>query len=188
MDSLPSSNSEEIPESLVQMPNIWHLLEISHFHRSPSTGQLVTHVCWPTCSCAVKGLDFCFHLHFSLVLPLYLVYTALLFCYMCKLFQTACVRKQNINKQDPMILHLEIIFTVFLRKGAIQHNITGRLEVSELYLKLHLWAMKWNSDFFFFLWKQGYRNTSLDVSNWQFCTTYLTHEITYINIICPENT
>ena len=40
MDSLPISNSEEIPESLVQMPNIWHLLEISHFHRSPSTGQL----------------------------------------------------------------------------------------------------------------------------------------------------
>lgn len=68
---------------------------------------------------------------------------------MCKLFQTAYVRKQNINKQDPMILHLEIIFRVLLRKDEIQHNITGRLQVSDLCLKLHLWAMEWNSDFFF---------------------------------------
>ena len=115
------------------------------FHRAIT----VSHVCWPTCFCAIKGLDFCFHLHFFLVLSLYLVYTTLLFCYMCKLFQTACVRKQNINKQDPMILHLKIIFRVFLRKGVIQHNITGRLQISELYLKLHLWAVTCNSDFFF---------------------------------------
>lgn len=141
-------------ESLVQMPNIcscWAIVgNVSFpqvtFHRAVT----VTHVCRPTCSCAIKGLDFCFHLHFFLVLPLYLIYTVLLFCYMCKLFQTACVRKQNINKQDPMILHLEIIFRVLLRKDVIQHNMTGRQQVSELCLKLHLWAMEWNSDFFFF--------------------------------------
>lgn len=153
-----TSNQQLRRDSGVFSANAQHLAFVGNFsfpqvtfHRAVT----VTHVCWPTCSCVIEGLDFCFHLHFFLVLPLYLVYTALLFCYMCKLFQTACVRKQNINKQDPMILHLEIIFTVFLRKGAIQHNITGRLQVNELYLKLHLWAVKWNSVLFFFSVKAG---------------------------------
>ena len=87
--------------------NAQHPLMVT-FHRAPSTGQSQLHVCWPTWSRPIPGLDFCFHLHFFLVLPLYLVYIALLFCYMCKLFQIACERKQRINKQDPMILHVEI--------------------------------------------------------------------------------
>lgn len=129
--------------------HVGHLLEMSHFHRSPSTGQLQLLMCaGPPVPVPLKAWIFAFIYIFSQSY-LFALFILLLFCYMCKLFRTACVRKQNINKQDPMILHLEIIFRVLLRKDAIQHNMTGRLQVSELCLKLHLWAMEWNSDFFF---------------------------------------
>ena len=78
-------------------------------------------------------LGSCFYLHFFLVLPLYLVCIALLFCWMYKLFQIICERRQSINKQDPVIYTWRY-FESFQEKVQfkVQDSITGRLQINEL--------------------------------------------------------
>lgn len=71
------------------------------------------HVHWPPGPAPFQAWNSAFIYIFVLILLLYLVYIALLFCYMCKLFQI--IRKR---RQDPMKFHMEI-FRVLLRKGAI---------------------------------------------------------------------
>lgn len=74
---------------------------------------------------------------FFQVLLLSLVYIALLFCCMCKLFQIICERRQSINKQDPDITHGDILSPSEkkVQFKVLQDNIMSRLHINELYSK-----------------------------------------------------